>query len=98
LKIKKGETQIRELLYSKTLSYELFEGVFKLIDRDDYRTLPSHNNHLIMKQAFGDWDSLFCALREYNIRVIPMLGVYIIEVLKLHITKVIGFLGTKKRL
>jgi len=67
--MKKGETRKKEVkkpngfrFLSKEapfLSYELLEGVFKLIDQNDYMALPSHSNQLIMKQAFGDWDSFF---------------------------------------
>ena len=49
------------------VSNMLLDGVFKLIEQVDYRSLPAQTNQAVLKLLNQDWKSFFEALKEYKI-------------------------------
>ena len=56
------------------LTYNLLDGIFKLSDNEDYRSLPAQVNQQIMKHCFSDWKSYLKSLKEYKKNPSKFLG------------------------
>lgn len=48
------------------LGYNLLEGVLKLTDNKDYKSLPGQVNQQVLKLLMRDWKSFFNSLKDYN--------------------------------
>ena len=49
------------------VSNMLLDGVFKLTEQIDYKSLPAQTNQGVLKLLSNDWKSFFNALKEYKI-------------------------------
>lgn len=49
------------------VSYGFLDALFKLIDQNDYRSLPVQSSQLMMKAAYDDWNSFFESMKKYKI-------------------------------
>ena len=48
------------------VSYELLDGLFKVMNQVDYRALHSHVAQQVLRMLMRDWDSFFKILKKYR--------------------------------
>jgi putative transposase len=63
---KKLENFKNEMPQSGFISYEMLEGVFKVTNNIDYRSLPTQVAQQTMKACYNNWKSFFESLEAYK--------------------------------
>jgi putative transposase len=63
---KKLENFKNEMPQNGFISYEMLEGVFKVTNNIDYRSLSSHVAQQTMKACYNNWKSFFESLEAYK--------------------------------
>ncbi|WP_233513018.1 RNA-guided endonuclease InsQ/TnpB family protein [Absiella sp. AM29-15] len=51
---------------NRFVSYELLDGLFKVMNQVDYRALHSHVAQQVLRMLMRDWDSFFKILKKYR--------------------------------
>lgn len=49
------------------LSYGFLDCLFKSINQNDYKVLPTHSAQGMMKDVFQNWNSFFASLKDYQV-------------------------------